>query len=84
MEKVTVVGTRAVQFTDQKDGRLVSGVSFYYTMPHDRVEGLMAGKLFMSEMKLMDQQYIPKPGETCMVDYDRYGKVSRFDLVSVK
>lgn len=81
MEKVTVVGTRAVQFKDDKDGRVVSGVSFYYTMPDDRVEGQMAGKLFMSERKLMDQQYVPKPGDTCLVDYDRYGKASRFDPV---
>lgn len=81
MEKVTVVGTRAVQFSDEKDGRSVSGVSFYYTMLDDRVEGLMAGKLFMSEQRIMDQTYIPKPGETCLVDYNRYGKVNRFEPV---
>ena len=81
MEKVKIVGTRAVQFSDQKDGRQVCGVSFYYTMHDDRVEGLMAGKLFVGEKKLVDLLYVPRPGQDCWVDYDRYGKVSRFELV---
>lgn len=84
MEKVKVIGTRAVQFSDQKDGRMVSGVSFYYTMADDRVEGLMAGKLFLSQNKLMDLPFVPAPGQECWVDYDRYGKVSRFQLVDAK
>lgn len=84
MEKVKIVGTRAVQFTDQKDGRQVCGASFYYTMKDDRVLGLMAGKLFLSDKKLTDLPFVPKPGDECWVDYDRYGKVSRFELVQEK
>lgn len=79
MEKVRIVGTRAVQFSDDRDGRTVSGVSFYYTMLDERVEGEMAGKFFLSAQRLQDQPYVPAVGDECFIDYDRYGKVSRFE-----
>lgn len=84
MEKVKIVGTRAVQFTDQKDGHSVCGVSFFYIMPDDRVEGLMSGKFFLSDKKLSDLPFVPKSGQECWLHYDRYGKVSRFELVQEK
>ena len=36
---------------------------------------------FVGEKKLVDLPYVPRPGQDCWVDYDRYGKVSRFELV---
>lgn len=82
MEKVQVVGLRSVSFKDDKDGREISGVSLYLLLDHDQVEGKMADKVFVSAKKLENLEYFPKVGEEVYLDYDRYGKVSRFQQLS--
>ena len=81
MEKINVVGLRGVSFDDEKTGRNVSGTSVFYTMEADNVEGLMAGKIFVSAQQRDSLDYFPKVGEQCWVDYNRYGKVSRFERI---
>lgn len=78
MEKIQVVGMRSVSFKDEKDGRQISGVSLYCLLDHPQVEGKMADKVFISSQRLQDLPYMPAVGEEVWVDYDRYGKVSRF------
>lgn len=81
MEMVQVVGMRSVSFKDQNDGHEVSGVSLYFLLDHPQVEGKMADKAFISSQRLQDMSYMPKVGEECWVDYDRRGKVSRFQKI---
>lgn len=82
MEIMTIVGKRDVSFTDQKTGSLVEGVSFYFTMEADGVDGLMAGKLYLTLDRIKRLERIPKVGEKVAVSYDRYGKPSEFKPLS--
>lgn len=75
MEIMKIVGCRSVHFTDDS-GRPVDGVSFYYEQEADGVEGVMAGKLFVSEKVLENLTFVPSPGEEVEVYYNKYGKVS--------
>ena len=77
MEKMEVVGTRSVDFKDD-NGRQVSGLSLYYLMQSDGVDGRMAGKMFVSAQRLPGLSYLPKPGDHVMVNYDRYGRPVEF------
>lgn len=77
-EKITIVGYRDVNFTDDS-GREVSGRSYYYNAVSDGVEGLISGKLFVSSKLLADLQYRPLPGDDVIVYYNRFGKVGQFE-----
>lgn len=79
MEIINVVGLRHVDFTDDK-GKHICGFSVYYTMKSDGVEGLMTGKMFMSDEKV-DRVPLPPVGTTCEVTYDRYGRPNKFTPV---
>lgn len=81
MEVMTFVGRRFVNFTDDK-GKQITGWSLFYTMPSDGVEGLMSGKMFISEDKVTQNNIqLPKPGEKCEVYYDRYGRPQSFNPI---
>ena len=77
MEIMTIVGCRRVHFTDDS-GRPVDGVSYYFEQETNGVEGVMAGKLFVSEKVLESMTYVPSPGEDVEVFYNKFGKVSDF------
>lgn len=81
-EKIVVVGFRSVEFTDEKTHKVVKGTSFYYTMKADGVVGSMAGKMFLSDMKLAGLDYVPAVGDECLVYYDRFGKPGQFVKLS--
>lgn len=80
MEVMTIVGIRRVDFTDES-GKRINGYSLYYTMEADGVIGLTAGKIFISADKAAGSP-IPQPGEKVEVMYDRYGKPSKFTVIS--
>lgn len=77
-EKISIVGYRDVSFTDDS-GREVSGRSYYYTAVSEGVEGLIAGKLFISRKVLQELQYRPMPGDDVIVYYNRFGKPGQFE-----
>ena len=79
-EKMTIVGYRDVNFTDD-NGREVRGRSYYFNMPSDGVTGELAGKLFISEKLLSELNYRPQPGDEVIAHYNRFGKVGQFELV---
>lgn len=76
-EKITIVGYRDVNFTDDS-GKVIEGRSYYYTSGADGVVGVIAGKLFVSAFTLRDLKYKPAVGDEVMVFYNRYGKPSGF------
>lgn len=80
MERMQIVGRRNVRFQDD-DGRQVEGISFYYVMDDERVEGQMTGKFFVGSRRVAGLEYVPSPGDDVVVSYDRYGKPSDFKLV---
>lgn len=47
-------------------------------MKADGVVGSLAGKMFLSDMKLSGLDYVPAVGDECLVYYDRYGKPGQF------
>lgn len=79
MDIITIVGIRHVDFTDDK-GKQVAGYSLYYTMQADGVDGVMSGKMFVSDDKARTLT-IPAVGSTVEVSYDRYGRASKFTVV---
>lgn len=81
MEKITIVGIRNVDFTDQS-GKAIKGLSLFYTMEDDNTMGVMTGKMFLSDKKISSLDYIPKAGDVVYVNYDRYGRPSAFQQVS--
>ena len=81
-EKIVVVGFRSVEFEDEKTHKVIKGTSFYYTMKADGVVGSMAGKLFLSDVKLAGLDYVHAVGDECLVYYDRFGKPGQFVKLS--
>lgn len=79
-ERMSIVGVRDVSFIDEKTGRPVEGKSFYYNQARNGVDGFFAAKVFVSSVALRDVGYMPKPGDEVYVTYNRYGKVSSFEL----
>lgn len=77
-ERMTIVGLRDVSFTDDS-GRLVEGRSYYYTAVSDGVDGLLAGKLFVSKQMLGLLSFLPVPGDEVICYYNRRGKVGQFE-----
>lgn len=77
MERIEVVGTRNVDFTD-KQGRPVQGLSLYFLQYSDNVDGKMADKMFVGSGRLSTVGYLPKPGDVVDVHYDRFGKPVEF------
>lgn len=79
MKRITIVGTKDVNFTDQQTGRVIEGRSFYFTEEDARTEGVQTGKLFLSSERLYQLGgSVPQLGETVKVCYDQYGRVDEF------
>lgn len=77
MEILTIVGKREVNFKDDQ-GKVIDGISFYFTMEADGVTGVMTGKLFLSRERCNRLDKLPGIGEKVAVVYDRYGKPTEF------
>lgn len=77
MEILTIVGKREVNFKDDQ-GKVIDGISFYFTMEADGVIGVMTGKLFLSRERCSRLDKLPGIGEKVAVVYDRYGKPTEF------
>lgn len=77
MDIIKIVGTRDTSFTSQ-DGKQINGVSVFFTMQDDKVEGLMTGKHFISLDNLGVFSVQPKVGLAVQVVYNRYGKVDDY------
>lgn len=43
MKRITIVGTKEVNFTDAQTGRVVEGRTYYYTEEDARTQGVMTG-----------------------------------------
>lgn len=76
MELMKIVGKLYVNFKDDS-GKVVSGWSLYYTMKAEHVEGVIAGKLFISDER-SSSLVMPEVGKTYEVFYDRYGRPNKF------
>lgn len=74
-----IVGRKHVDFTDDS-GKRICGWSIFYTMKDDRTEGVMAGKMFISDAKAQEME-IPSVGVEYEVFYDRYGRANSFKPV---
>lgn len=82
MEEMLIVGMQDVNFTDDRTGQQVIGTSFYFTQQKDRVVGVFAGKMFVSNQKVAGLSYVPKVGDRVRVYFNRYGKPENFELVA--
>lgn len=81
MEQVIIIGIQSVNFKDEKDGKTIVGTSFFYTQEKDNVQGLSAGKMFVSIEKSARLHYTPQVGDTVRVFYNRFGKPEDFELI---
>ncbi len=77
MDMIKIVGTRDTSFTSQ-EGKQINGVSVFFTMPEDKVKGLMAGKHFISLDALGAFSVQPEVGLDVQVLYNRFGKVENY------
>lgn len=71
--KVTVLGTRKVDFLDSRTGENILGTSIYVAYPDEGVKGLMADKVFIkdgSDVFLPDFEF----GELYDFVYEGFGK----------
>lgn len=84
MEVIMIVGMQSVNFTDDRTGQQVIGTSFFFTQEKDNVEGMAAGKMFVSNQKVAQLSYIPHVGDQVKVFYNRYGKPEDFQLIPAK
>ena len=74
MEQMTVVGIRRGVEFKTKDGQEIRGTSLYITQPNDKVVGVFADKLFLSDKVFIPDDVVP--GSEVLVSYNRYGKVA--------
>lgn len=78
---VVVLGTRKVEFEDQKTGKQISGTSIYVYYPAEGVDGYMGDKIFIrsdSTVVLPEFEY----GEKYDFHYEGFGR--RMTLVSIQ
>ena len=80
MDLMKIVGVRDYSFDDAKTGRPVSGTTYFFTMDGRGVDGQMTGKFSVTTAKRQNFDFLPSVGDEVFVDYDRYGKPSRFQL----
>lgn len=77
METIKIIGIKDTSFTSQ-DGKQINGVNYFFTMRDEKVQGLMAGKLFISSDKLESFSLQPELGQEVQVVYNRFGKPDDF------
>lgn len=77
MDTIKIIGMKDTSFTAQ-DGKQINGMNYFYTMRDDKVQGLMAGKLFISLDNLTAFTVQPELGQDVQVVYNRFGKAEDF------
>lgn len=77
MDTIKIIGIKDTSFTSQ-DGKQINGVNYFYTMRDNNVQGLMAGKLFISSDNLTAFTVQPELGQDVRVVYNRFGKAEDF------
>lgn len=80
MEIRTLVGIRRVDMNTREGGHIV-GYKFFVTYKEDYVEGVVTDSFFLSDDKLGNVQHFPSVGSELKVYYNRYGRVSTFEVV---
>ena len=75
--KISVVGSRPVNFKDQQTGNQVTGTSYFYLCEDRYVTGLKADKVFVSSNNVSPFEV----GKEYDVAYNSYGK---FDFATVR
>lgn len=70
-----VIGMRRVDFSAQ-DGNRITGYSLYCTFPIGKGgTGEGCDKIFLSDNKIAQSNYLPQVGDEINVSYNRFGKV---------
>lgn len=78
-----IIGIRPSSFTGN-DGSLVTGKNFYLTYPLEKGTGEGADRVFLTDAKLNQWNYIPMVGDEVRLEYNRYGKCSGMELLEAK
>lgn len=78
-----IIGVIKTSFT-ARDGTLIEGDTVHITEPISAERGIgeTGDHFFLSKAKLATLDFVPAPGQTVEVFYNRYGKVSTLKLVS--
>lgn len=77
MDIIKIIGIKDTSFAAE-DGKQINGVNYFYTMRDEKVQGLMAGKLFITSDKLSTFSIQPELGQEVQVVYNRFGKADDF------
>lgn len=83
MEEQKIVGVENTSFTG-KDGTPVTGETIHTTehINPERGKGERTDHFFLSTAKLSTLDFVPAPGQTVTILYNRYGKVATLHLLS--
>lgn len=78
-----VIGFRRVDFAGT-DGKQITGYSVFCAFPirSDSGAGMGVDKIFLSDRKLAECQYMPSLDDEVNVSYNRFGKVDSVALVN--
>lgn len=78
-----IIGVIHTNFTAQ-DGTLIEGDTVHITEPISAERGIgeSGDRFFLSRAKLSSLDFVPAPGQTVEVFYNKFGKVASLKLVS--
>lgn len=74
MEVFEVLGYRNVDFTDERTGKRVSGITLFLSREDKNVQGVMTEKVFIGSQRLEESGYLPMVGGKVRITYNKYGK----------
>lgn len=79
---MTIVGIRSSSFKGN-DGEDVRGKNFYFTYPLEKGKGEGEGtdRVYLTEKRLSELDFVPAIGNEVEVEYNRYGKASGMRLI---
>lgn len=86
MDVVKVVGMRAYDFQDEK-GQSVKGMKYHVLRIPENSDhlGYEVASFSVSERNMLKWQaakaFIPSLGDVCTVNYNRYGRLDKFEIV---
>ena len=80
---VRVIGVVYTNFT-ARDGTTIEGQTLHTTEPISAERGIgeSGDRFFLSKAKLSTLDFVPAPGQSVEVFYNRFGKVASLKLVS--
>lgn len=74
-DEFTLVGIRDVSFKGS-DGNQVDGMNLFFTFEDDHIDGVGTEKIFVGIKRFNELSFVPDVGSTCIIRYNRYGKVA--------